>query len=140
MPRSAVQSCSADRPHGAAARRSADQLGQPILLTNVISVATPGERVKFIARLKASRKRVGVFCLEDNIALLLWRGLVEAKIDCPGRVGLLSGMGTAIVTDEGLSSLKIDYERLGAVAGELLVEHEQRVVKLPTQLALGKTT
>jgi hypothetical protein len=49
-------------------------------------------------------------------------------------------MGTGIVTDHQISSLQINYERVGRTAGEILAAREQRVVTLPTQLSLGITT
>ena len=123
-----------------AGREAAAQIGQPIRADQVLSVATPADRAAFLARLKASRKRVGVFCLEDNMCLLLWRELQEAKIECPARVGLLSGMGTSIVTDERLSSLTIDYEGMGKIATKLLATGERSVVTVPPDITLGKST
>lgn len=123
-----------------AAVKSAAKLGTAIAPENVCAVATPEEREQFLARLKGTKKRIGVFCLEDNVALILWRSFAKAGIECPARVGLLSGMGTAIVSDHLISSLQIDYERIGRTAGEILTGGELRVVTLPTLLSLGGTT
>jgi len=123
----------------AAALRAAEILGAPVAPRNVCSAATPADRDRLMARLKAAKKRVGVFCLEDNMTLVLWRALNEGGIDCPGQIGLLSGMGD-IVADLGISSIKIDYEAIGRTAGELLVAREHRIVKQPSQLVIGKTT
>jgi hypothetical protein len=123
-----------------AAVMSATRLGTGIDPKNICSVATPEERERFLSRLKGSSKRVGVFCLEDNVALLLWKSFAKAGLECPKRVGLVSGMGTGIVADHRISSLKIDYERIGFTAGEILASGERRVVTLPTQLYLGTTT
>jgi hypothetical protein len=123
----------------AAALKAANSLGSPIDRKNVCPAATPADRERLIARLKISKKRVGVFCLEDNMSLVLWRALKDSGIDCPAQVGLLSGMGD-IVSDLGISSIRIDYEAIGRTAGEILVSRKHRIVKQPTQLVLGQTT
>ena len=123
----------------AAALRAANGLGSPIDPRNVCSVATPADRERFLARLKAEKKRVGVFCLEDNMTLVLSRALEASSLECPRQVGLLSGMGD-IVSEKGISSIKIDYEAIGRTAGEILVSRKHRVVQQPATLVLGKTT
>jgi hypothetical protein len=45
-----------------------------------------------------------------------------------------------IVSELGISSIKIDYEAIGRAAGEILVSRKHRVVKHPSRLVLGKTT
>jgi DNA-binding LacI/PurR family transcriptional regulator len=123
----------------AAALKAAAGLGSPIDPKNVCSAATPADRERLIARLKAAKKRIGLFCLEDNMSLVLSRALTESRLECPARVGLLSGMGD-IVSDLGISSIKIDYEAIGRTAGEILVSGKHRVVKHASQLVLGGTT
>jgi hypothetical protein len=123
----------------AATLRAATILGAPINAKNVCPAATPSDRERLMARLKATKKRVGLFCLEDNMSLVLWRAFNAAGIDCPQQIGLMSGMGD-IVTEQGISSIKIDYEAIGRTAAEILTAQEHRVVKQPSQLILGKTT
>ena len=123
----------------AAVLRAAASLGSPLDPKNIHPAATPTDREKLIHRVKAAKKRIGLFCLEDNVTLRLWRALRQAGIDCPRQCGLLSGMGD-IVSDHGISSIRIDYEAIGRTAGEILAANEYRVVKLPTQLSLGTTT
>jgi hypothetical protein len=122
-----------------AAMRAAAGLGSPIDRRNVCSAATPLEREKLIARLKAAKKRIGLFCLEDNMSLILSRALLANGLECPRQVGLLSGMGD-IVSERGISSIKIDYEAVGRTAGEILLSRKHRVVKQPSRLVLGDTT
>lgn len=124
----------------AAARRAATMLGKPIEEQNICFVSTPAERESFFQRLKEARKRVGVFCLEDNVALILSRSLRASGIACPGRVGVISGMGTDIVTERRITTLQINYEKIGLTAGEILAEGTSRTVTLPTTLILGETT
>lgn len=123
-----------------AARKAATMLGRPIEDRRVCQVATPGEREVFIQHLQATSKRVGVFCLEDNVACILHQSLGESGIACPERVGIISGMGTDIVTDRKFTTLKIDYERIGREAGEILADGTHRTTTLPTTLVLGRTT
>lgn len=123
----------------AATLKAAAALGSPIDPKNVCSAATPAHRERLMSRLKTAKKRVGVFCLEDNMSLVLWRALSESGVDCPHHIGLLSGMGD-IVSELGISSIKIDYEAIGHAAGEILVSRKHRVVKHASRLVLGKTT
>jgi DNA-binding LacI/PurR family transcriptional regulator len=122
-----------------AAIAAARSLGSPIDPRNICSVATPDDRERLIARLKSAKKRTGVFCLEDNICLLLHRAMTRTGIECPARIGLLGGMGD-IVTEHGISSVKIDYHVIGRTAGDILVANEHRQVKLPSELVLRSTT
>jgi DNA-binding LacI/PurR family transcriptional regulator len=114
-------------------------LGSPIDRRNICSAATPADRERLMARLISAKKRVGLFCLEDNMSLILWRLFKERGVDWPRQIGLLSGMGD-IVADLGVSSIRIDYETIGRTAGEILVARKRRVVKHPARLVLGKTT
>jgi DNA-binding MarR family transcriptional regulator len=123
----------------AAAVQAAASLGSPIERRNVCSAATPTDRVRLIARLKSAKKRVGVFCLEDNMSLILSRAFKASGIDGPRQIGLLSGMGD-IVSELGVSSVKIDYEAIGRTAGEILMTRKHRIVKQPSRLVLGETT
>lgn len=123
-----------------AAVRAAALLGRPIPDSRIAMVSTPQEREAFVTRIQAMEKRVGVFCLEDNVSLILWKQFAASGIPCPERVGLLSGMGTGIVTERHISSVQIDYERIGLTAGEILASGKPRTVLLPPSLAIGATT
>ncbi|MBI5382254.1 MAG: LacI family DNA-binding transcriptional regulator [Opitutae bacterium] len=123
-----------------AVRRATEQLGRPLTETQIHSVATPEDRAQFVERLRAAPERSGVFCLEDNVSLLLHRALAAAGIACPERVGLLSAMGTDIVLDRQISSLQIDFAGIGRAAGRILAEDTRQTVLLPPQLAAGSTT
>ena len=81
-----------------------------------------------------------MFCLEDNVALILRRSLLDAGIACLGRVGIISGMGTDIVTDRKITTLQIDYERIGREAAGILANETRRSTTLPPTLVLGQTT
>jgi len=123
-----------------AAVRAAAMLGRPFPESRIAMVSTPQEREAFVARIQETDKRVGVFCLEDNVSLILWKQFAAAGIACPERVGLLSGMGTAIVTERHISSVQIDFEKIGLTAGEILASGKPRTVLLPPSLSFGETT
>jgi hypothetical protein len=123
----------------AATLKAAAGLGSPILPKNVCSVATPADRERLFSRLKAARRRIGIFCLEDNMSLVLKRALDQSGLECPRQVGLLSGMGD-IVAELGVSSVKIDYEAIGRAAGEILISRQHRIEKHASKLVLGSTT
>lgn len=123
-----------------AAVKAAALLGRPIPPERVAMVATPHEREHFLTRLRAAGRRVGIFCLEDNVSLILWRSLKAAGLALPAQVGLLSGMGTGIVTERHISSVRIDYEKIGLTAGEILAGGKPRSVTLPPSLYIGETT
>jgi len=124
----------------AAACKAAVTLGRPIEEKNLCLVATPQDRAVFIQRLKETSRRIGVFCLEDNVAMILQRSLLEAGIACPQRVGIVSGMGTDIVTDRNITTLRIDYERIGREAAQILADRVLLTTTIPTTLMLGQTT
>lgn len=120
--------------------RAAQQLGTPLAKEHLISVATPEERAALVNRLRSSPARVGVFCPEDNVTAMLARCLAQAGISLPQRVGLLSGMGTPVVSDLNISSLEIDYPGIGRMAADILQQRQRRAVTLPAALRVGQTT
>lgn len=70
-----------------------------------------GELVK---RLKPkAAEGTALVCPEDNFSVALLAALREAGIDIPGKVALLGGMGTRILTDAGVSRLSVDFVELG---------------------------
>ncbi|HEU5081053.1 MAG TPA: substrate-binding domain-containing protein [Opitutaceae bacterium] len=123
-----------------AAKKGAATLGKAIPAGNVCLASTPAARARLVARLCKSKKRVGIFCPEDNVALQLHQELVAAGGKVPASIGLLSGMGTDLVTRAGISSLRIDYEAIGRLAAEILTGPEPRQVVLSATLAIAGTT
>lgn len=125
-----------------AALRIAEALGHPIREENICLVASPQDRGAFIARLKqeSAKRRIGIFCLEDNVSMILWRDLIAADVACPERVGIISGMGTGIVTERHLTSVQIGYEQLGLAAGKLLESGAVQAITVQPSLVSGETT
>lgn len=123
-----------------AVQNGAARLGRPIERKNVVSVATPTDRQRPIARLKATKTRVALFCLEDNLTLVLREAMAAAEIECPKQVGLLSGMGTSLVAAQKISSLRIDYEAVGRAAAEILIQGDVAQRTISPELLGGTTT
>lgn len=122
------------------------KLGRPIDEKNILSVATNGEREKFIARLGTSKKRIGVYYLgslgapPDHLALVLRRGLAAAGLECPERVGFLVGMSIHSPGEHEISTFQVDYTEMGRIAGEILASNKHRTAIVPAQLCIGATT
>lgn len=123
-----------------ATQNGAAALGRPIARENIVSVATPSDRQRLVARLKTAKARVALFCLEDNLSLVLREAMTSAGIECPQRVGLLSGMGTSLVTSQKISSLRIDYEAIGRAAAEILITGKTAQRAVAPELSSGATT
>lgn len=124
----------------AAVRAAAETLGKPVPATALCSASTPAARERLVARVQTTKRRVGIFCPEDNISRLLRQELIAAGIDLPAQAGVLSGMGTDLVRSERISSLRIDYEAIGRTAAEILTGKEVRHVVLPVTLDIAETT
>lgn len=124
------------------ALRISEVLGHQISEENICLVASPQDREAFIVRIKkeSAKRRIGIFCLEDNVSMILWRDLIAAGVACPERVGLISGMGTGIVTERHLTSVQIGYEQLGLAAGKILESGVSQATTLSPRLVLGETT
>lgn len=120
--------------------RVAAELGRPFADKQIVMAATPEDRAALVDRLRTCPRRVGIFCPEDNISVILWQAIVGAGLGCPERIGLLSGMGTRVVEDHAISSLFIDYERIGQIAGEILVSRLPRRTLLQATLNRRRTT
>lgn len=122
------------------------KLGRPIDEKNILSVATNGEREKFIARLGTSKKRVGIYYLgslgapPDHLALVLRRGLAAAGLECPKRVGFIVGMSIHSPGEHDISTFQVDYTEMGRIAGEILASDKHRTAIVPARLCIGATT
>jgi hypothetical protein len=124
-----------------AAIKAAACLGRPIARENILSVATPADRERFFARLQEADRRTGIFCLEDNMSLILRKMIATAGLKCPTRVGLLSAMGTDLVSDQQISSVRVDFEGIGRAAGAILMSgRKSEHVVIPPRLFRGSST
>ena len=102
---------------------------------------TADERQEFALELKRSEQRVGVYCPDDNWSYRFYRDMQDVGVDCPGRVGLLSGIGTpAVGGKRPMSTLKVDFEKMGELAVDCLRADEPRSERVDVTLHLGVTT
>ncbi|MFK5922038.1 MAG: GntR family transcriptional regulator [Verrucomicrobiota bacterium] len=117
----------------------AEKAGSGSLLYHVKEAGNPDERRQLIAETKQTSKRIGIFCPEDNVCKALYRELLDQEVDCPGQVGLLSGMGTSVLAGEEISTLCYDFREMGLRAAEMIYAGAGGQVKLRPEL-LAKTT
>ncbi len=89
-------------------------------LARPVPVGTDAERIALGQRLQRESRRSALISPEDNIARLTLETLRQAGIDLPGRVGLLSVMGTAFAAKADLSCLRYDFRAMGRAAAEML--------------------
>lgn len=116
------------------------QIGSPIRKENFIYAPNAGAQKQLIERIRGSRKRIGIYTPEDNWARLLLVDLASQKVACPDKVGILSGTGTRAAEEAGMSSLKIDFERIGSLAVDLLRRDEATSQAVTVDLIARKTT
>jgi len=116
-------------------------IGVPFDSSNIRKPRTPEERKRFAQELKKSGRRTGVYCPDDNWSYRFHQDLLDAGLDCPGQVGVLSGIGTPAVKGEHpLSTLKVDYELMGELAVDCLRANEPRSERVDVNLIQGETT
>lgn len=84
--------------------------------------------------------RTGLICPEDNFAVALLNVLRDAAVDVPGRVGLLAGMGTTILKEDGISRLSVDFVEMGRRAVTTRAENWQENLTVPFTLTRDQTT
>ena len=99
------------------------------------------ERAAFVQELKKSPQRVGIFSPDDNWSLRFRTDLEAAGVYCPGKVGLLTGIGTnAVRGDRPLSTLVVDFEQMGELAVDCLRAEQARQQTVEVKLEVGVTT
>jgi DNA-binding LacI/PurR family transcriptional regulator len=125
---------------GSALAAAATELGCRDRLAAVASVGTDTQRTALVNRLQRGTRRTALLCPEDNIAALLLGELRAAKIPCPGRIGVLSVMGTDFATKAGLSCVRYDFRALGRLAVAALGGKQPVRHLLEPQFVSGHTT
>lgn len=89
---------------------------------------------------RKSKKRVGFFCPEDNASLYLLERLREAGIDVPQQAGIVSAMGTSIVSAQPLTAVGYDFRAMGQAAAKMLLNGEIARQAFEASLRPGGTT
>lgn len=97
------------------------------------------ERKELIQRLRRTNQRTALLCPEDNVALLLLEAAREAGLSCPGRVGVISVMGTDLATTSQLTCLRYDFRRMGKTAVQLLGASAPASEAIEPTLVVGAT-
>jgi hypothetical protein len=121
--------------------KAAREIGADFDETCIRKPRTADERQAFAAELKHGDHRVGIFSPDDNWSLLFQAELQAAGVDCPGKVGLLTGIGTqAVRGDHPFSTLVVDFERMGELAVDCLREENPRQQTVAVKLEQGSTT
>ena len=75
-----------------------------------------------------------------QITRCLYLELRSAGVDCPGKVGLMSGMGTAALRDDSITTLCFDFREMGALAAALVCARKPEQIKLRPELIVRETT
>lgn len=120
---------------------TAKLLGLDFNQSNIRSPRTPEERKQFVEELKQMSERVGVYCPDDNWSYRFHHDLLAAGLECPKHVGILSGIGTTAVRGEQpLSSLTVDFEKMGELAVDCLRADEPKSERVDVSLKQGLTT
>lgn len=120
---------------------TAKLIGVPLDPANIRKPRSPEERKQFARELKASGRRVGVYSPDDNWTYRFYRDVVEAGLQCPAEVGLLSGLGTSAVRGEhAFSTLKLDIERMGELAVDCLLAEKPKSERVDVGLVQGFST
>lgn len=96
-------------------------------------------RRALVAGLRRQRRRTLLVATEDNAALATLDTLRQADIEVPGRVGLLSTMGSRIATDRSITSAGFDFRLMGEEAARMAIGGPLRHIALPATYAPGAT-
>jgi DNA-binding transcriptional regulator YhcF (GntR family) len=119
---------------------TAKQVGAGGLPCRLKNACTPAEREALAGEASSASNRIGIFCPEDNISHRLYVELRAQGADCPGKIGLMSGMGTTALRDESITSLSFDFRRMGALAAAMVCARKTEQIKMRPELMVRETT
>lgn len=100
---------------------------------------SPAAIKALLAKLRKERRRTLLVATEDNGAVAVLDALLHAGIDVPERVGLLSTMGSRIVTDRSITAAGFDFRLMGAEAARMAIGGTLQHIQLPAAFFPGKT-
>lgn len=107
--------------------------------TPAVTLDSPAAHKALLTGLRKERRRTLLVATEDNAAVAVFDALQQAGIKIPERVGILSTMGSSIVTDRSISSAGFDFQLMGAEAARMAVGGSLRHVNLPPVFTPGAT-
>jgi len=106
----------------------------------VFTIRSGKDCLRLAAFLKKQRKRLLVAGTEDNATAAALGAMRDAGIDVPGRVGLLSTMGSRIARDQEITVAGFNFRQMGEEAARMAVGGPLRHAALPAALIPGATT
>lgn len=112
------------------------EIGAQQQFAGMVECDNAKKRDALLLQLKDERRKVALYCPEDNTSRLLYQQLRKLN----PAIGLLSGMGTAEVTTLGITSVQYDFNQLGKTAVDLSTRKPPTVVTIPARLQIGVST
>ena len=92
-----------------------------------------------IAELRKERRKILLVATEDNSAVAVLDALRQAGMDVPGRVGLVTTMGSRIALDLSMTSAGFDFRMMGSEAARMAINGPLQHLKLPATFSPGST-
>lgn len=96
--------------------RASKVLGISIFEESHQLATCPEERRTMIQMLKQSAVRTAIYCPEDNVTRLIFEEMRDQGVDCPQKIGLMSGMGEDSILDLDITSIQVNYQEIGSRA------------------------
>jgi DNA-binding LacI/PurR family transcriptional regulator len=92
-----------------------------------------------VAGLRKERRKTLLVATEDNAAVAVLDALRQAGMDVPGRVGLVTTMGSRIALERSITSAGFDFRLMGAEAARMAINGPLQHLKLPAIFSPGST-
>jgi DNA-binding LacI/PurR family transcriptional regulator len=89
--------------------------------------------------LRNERRKTLLVATEDNAAVAVLDALRQTGMDVPGRVGLVTTMGSRIALDRSMTSAGFDFRLMGAEAARMAINGPLQHLKLPASFSPGST-
>lgn len=100
--------------------RTAAEIGATLNDSHCLLVSDSRTRRETLQKICKGPSRVGIFCPEENHALLIQAEANLQGLKIPEKLGILSGTGTPLAADAHLSTLSVDFPLIGSRAVDLL--------------------
>ena len=92
-----------------------------------------------LAGLRKERRKTLLVATEDNAAVAVLDALRQAGIDVPGRVGLITTMGSRIALDRSMTSAGFDFRLMGSEAARMAINGPLQHIKLHAIFSPGSS-
>jgi DNA-binding LacI/PurR family transcriptional regulator len=92
-----------------------------------------------LAGLRKERRKTLLVATEDNAAVAVLDALRQAGIDVPGRVGLVTTMGSRIALERSMTSAGFDFRLMGSEAARMAINGPLQHLKLAATFSPGGT-